>query len=104
LWPQNLAEGQLSPRKLKPFASRRLLLLFYHGVTKTQRKGWESLKKMVDLGSPNSRQRLRATARAEWYASVKEEKQNEAPQRAYGGDCVGGTGNRPSHACEGTAD
>jgi hypothetical protein len=80
------------------------LLLFYHGVSETQRKGWESLKKMVDLTSPNSRQRLRATARAEWYASVKEEKQNEAPQRAFGGDCVGGPGYRPSHLGEGTAN
>jgi hypothetical protein len=81
-----------------------VLLLFYHGVSETQRKGWESLKKVVDLTSPNSRQRLRATARAEWYASVKEEKQNEAPQRAFGGDCVGGPGYRPSHLGEGTAN
>src|SRR5579875_2093368 len=78
--------------------------LLCHGVSETQRKGWESLKKMVDFSSPNSRQRLRATARAEWYASVKEEKQNEAPQRAYGGDCVGGPGFCTSHLGEGSAD
>jgi hypothetical protein len=50
------------------------LLLFCHCVTETQRKDWESPQKMVNLVSPNSRQRFCATARAEWYASVKEEK------------------------------
>jgi hypothetical protein len=49
------------------------LLLFCHGVSETQRKDWESARKVIDLMTPNSRQRLRATARAEWYASVKEE-------------------------------